>query len=94
MKIIISDKYTVNVDSKQFTLYRGKNVLGYYANMKQVLNRIIRYEAHDNNDKDLSVDYKEYLELLEATEQKLIELVDKLFIEKKLTRKELEEYGE
>lgn len=94
MKIRISDKYKVNVDTRQFTLFKGNSVLGYYANMKQVLNRIIRYEAHDTDNKDLDVDFKEYLRLLEATEQKLVELVDKLFIEKKLTRKELEEHGE
>ena len=103
MLIKISDKYFVEVDRFNFTLYEvrkptahnSKNetvnhLIGHFMNMKHVLQKIVWLESKPDGDETI----KEFLERYKDIEKNLIELVDKLFVEKKLTRKELEEHGE
>lgn len=98
MTIYLTDDYLVEVDKHNFTLRKkieeseNYTTLGYFANMKQVLHRLIRTEVHDKN--DLKLTFEEYLKKLNEVDALFNKLIDKLVIEKKLTRKELQEYGE
>lgn len=95
MKVRISDKYLVEIDNYNFTLFENRlnkankvvpYRVGYFMNMKAVLTKIVALESYVENG-DLT--FEEYLDHLNTVDEKLIELVDKLFIERKLTRKEM-----
>ena len=101
MEVRFGNEYVVVVDKLNFTLYSINKILeitsknygmekriklGYYTHMKHVLQRIVKEET--KVDSNLTIE--EYLNHFETIEGKLLELIDNIYVNKKLSRKDLQ----
>lgn len=94
-RVILSDKYFVDIDAYNFTLhFRNENNTGYYragyfGNMKQAL---IGVKRHQERRADLGViELDDYIKHLEGIEKRIKDMADTIVIVNKLSRKEIED---
>lgn len=85
MNIELGHDYRVKVDTYNFTLHKGKRLVGYFQSMKSVLERIILEESRPEVEETMEEFLKRYKEI----ETRLNEVVKDLIIDNDLTKKGL-----